>query len=370
MSCRRAFEIDLAGFLAEPQGQALAGFRDHYPRCRECSAEVRAWTELDLQLRARAASGAAHPAPELLARYEGSPRALEPREREGVERHLAQCPACRDELRTLRAYAPDGVRGASPAASPGRRLRERLAPLGRIAWHPGFAYALLALILLPTVYATVESRTPTRFAAAPSAGEAAGDRAAVLQEAELRSADEAIAFSEPHREKREFDETPLRPVAPRSEAGAQREVASLAVEPPAAGKRSAAAAEPFAPMAAAVSDRASAGRVLPAIRLQPDHTVEVPASEIGGGLRLWVPLSANRLEPGVREVRVRVSDPSGRRELSERLAAEPGAAEVEVTVPAGWLAPGLYRVELRPAAGAAGDAVVATYALRVRGSLP
>ena len=50
MSCRKAFDIDLAGFLEEPRTQQFDAFRAHYPRCAACASEVRAWTELHEQL--------------------------------------------------------------------------------------------------------------------------------------------------------------------------------------------------------------------------------------------------------------------------------------------------------------------------------
>ena len=46
MSCARAFDIDLAGYLDAPRAAEFDAFRRHYPRCEACSAEVRAWTEL------------------------------------------------------------------------------------------------------------------------------------------------------------------------------------------------------------------------------------------------------------------------------------------------------------------------------------
>ena len=339
MSCRRAFEIDLAGFLAEPRAEGFAGFRDHYPRCRECSAEVHAWTELDRQLRTRAGSGAAHPSASLLARYDESPRALDPAERVGVVRHLAQCPACRDELRALAAFAPDRVTSA-PVGSFGRRLRERLAPLGRVAWHPGFAYALLALILLPSVYATVA----LRFGAVPPASEALSERGTLMQKAEIRSANESLAFAESDRDQRESAKKQPRPAESLEHSRARQEVAAVrsfagmadrearsdrpAREPHAAESvgKSIEVSRPVAPAAAdRVADiaheadpgresalreltvafgvapelaRRSAARGLPPVRLQADRPIELSAGAIRGGLRLQIPLPSELAEAG------------------------------------------------------------------------
>ena len=98
MSCLKAFEIDLPGFLARPREDEFASFRDHYPRCSECSAEVRAWTELDERLRrpvglaggfdteSAAPAVAQHPPAAILAGYEADPGALGASERRGLER--------------------------------------------------------------------------------------------------------------------------------------------------------------------------------------------------------------------------------------------------------------------------------------------
>ena len=418
MSCRRAFEIDLAGFLAEPRAEGFAGFRDHYPRCRECSAELCAWTELDQQLRVHAGSGATHPSASLLARYDESPRALGPAERAGVERHLAQCPACRDELRALKAFAPDRVRGAAPLGPFGWRLRERLAPLGRIAWHPGFAYALLALILLPTVYATVAPR----FGAAPPASEALRERRALMQKLEMRSADESPASAESDRQRRALAKKSPRPAESTLQSLARQEVAAdrpsaemadrevradfPAGEPGAAGAvarsinvprlaapepeyslddsareadpgRESALREPTVAFSAAPTfnaaqkaARRSAAGGLPPVRLQADRPIELAAGAIRGGLHLQIPLTAELAEAGVGELRLRVSDASGRRELRERLIVDPGATEVETRLPSGWLTPGLYRVELAPPTAATGADPGPTYTFRVRGAQP
>jgi hypothetical protein len=369
MSCRRAFEIDLAGFLAEPRAEGFAGFRDHYPRCRECSAEVRAWTELDQQLRAHAGSGATHPSASLLARYDGSPGALGPAERAGVERHLAQCPGCRDELRALKAFAPDRVRGAAPEGSFGRRLRERLAPLGRVAWHPGFAYALLALILLPTVYATVAPR----FGAAPPASEALREPRALMQNLEMRSADESLAFAESDRERPALAKKSSRPVESPVQLRARREVAAVRPSAELADREARSdrpAREPTVAFGVAPEAARRSAADFPPVRLRADRPIELAAGAIRGGLRLQIPLTAELGEAGGGELQLRVSDASGRRELRERLVVDPGATKVETRLPAGWLTPGLYRVELALPTAATGADPGPTYGFRVRGSLP
>ena len=81
MACERSQDLDLSAFLAAPRDEEFEDFRHHYPRCAECAAEVRAWTELHEAL------APAHPDPERLAGYQ----ALPPAERALLDRHLAGC---------------------------------------------------------------------------------------------------------------------------------------------------------------------------------------------------------------------------------------------------------------------------------------
>src|SRR5437899_4280659 len=150
MSCRRASDLDLADFVAGSARPEWAEFRAHYARCAECSAEVRAWTELHLLLQAPAA----HPAEELLLRFETEPGRLPAAERRAVEEHLAHCVSCNDELAALRRFdftALEPKAAASPAPSFAEWLR-------RLVLHPAFAYAIVLLLLYPAL----EGRLPSR----------------------------------------------------------------------------------------------------------------------------------------------------------------------------------------------------------------
>src|SRR5438034_11456575 len=91
MSCRRAFDLDLADFVAGSARPEWAEFRAHYACCAACSAEVRAWTELHLLLE----PPATHPAEELLLRFETEPRRPPTAEPRAGEEHPAPCPAGR-----------------------------------------------------------------------------------------------------------------------------------------------------------------------------------------------------------------------------------------------------------------------------------
>src|SRR5436190_21179041 len=111
MSCRRAFDLDLVDFVAGSARPEWAEFRAHYARCAECSAEVRAWTELHLLL----LPPAAHPAEELLLRFETERDRLPAAERRAVEEHLGRCAPRSDELGALRSV---GFTGPGPQGAP------------------------------------------------------------------------------------------------------------------------------------------------------------------------------------------------------------------------------------------------------------
>ncbi len=153
MSCERVHQIDLAGFLASPRDDAHAAFREHYPVCAECAAEVRAFTELDLLLR----GSETHPSPEVLLRYEDEPMSLSDARRAELDRHVALCAACRDELRVLRQLQqlPVAAAAARHVRAPGLEsaplLASVLARLRRWLWNPALPYALVLVLLVPLV---------------------------------------------------------------------------------------------------------------------------------------------------------------------------------------------------------------------------
>src|SRR5438093_9581969 len=151
MSGLRAFDLDLADFVAGSARPEWAEFRAHYARCAECSAEVRAWTELHLFRQ----PPAAHPPEELLLRFETEPGRLPAAERRAVEEHLAGCPSCRDELAALRrfdfaALEPKAAVAPAPRPSFAERIR-------RLVVHPGFAYAIVLLLLYPALEGRLRS---------------------------------------------------------------------------------------------------------------------------------------------------------------------------------------------------------------------
>ena len=144
MNCRESLTLDLADFLARASAPEFAAFRAHYPRCADCSAEMRAWTELYTEL-----SASAHPSPDTLLRYQDA--SMPESDRRGVARHLATCAPCRDELRALAAFDRDSARAARPAVVE-RKTWFRMREWTRLVLHPALAYGLLlALLFYPAL---------------------------------------------------------------------------------------------------------------------------------------------------------------------------------------------------------------------------
>jgi hypothetical protein len=381
MTCGKSLEIEFTEFLADPRAAAFAAFRAHYPRCAECAAEVRAWTELHGRL------SAAHPDPEQLARYEN----LAPEERAPLDRHLAGCSSCREELAGLAAFDPQRLAAATaPALPAGRKsgpgLGEALAWIGRLLWHPAFAYAMAGLLLFPLIYRSVDTSLEVPGGSLllgeeiKSAVRPVAPRPSAKRRAPGRRADARFARSAPVAPVEEDREVP-EPAEPRLEAFAQREaeLPETAAEPlRALGSTKGAAAPKMAaaesPLAARAANGASQVALLPAadlarpaelrfeesagaLRLDAQRRVEIDLP-VDRGLELRIPIPAGT--PAGWEVEVRVASARGRRELRERVAvpaalsARGGVREVSVRIPSGWLDAGAYRIELQLPAGAPG----------------
>lgn len=365
MRCLRTEELDLAGFLADPRGEEFREFRAHYPACHDCSAEIRVWTELHLQL-----TEEAHPSPEDLLRLADDPAELSADERTRLGEHLAHCASCREEMRAVEEYRPD-VAAASSGAEPLEEGERRPLPAaafadiaqaprptpsgpvehagaeepdgwihraGRVVWSPAFAYAAMLLLGLPLLFlrrdVVVE---PVRTAMAPP--EPALARRA-LDDGEASGAparlEEASVLERP--------QTVGRPAVKRSMAIAADTAPparALRAAPPVTGAPAMDA--PRAPGAVRLSESGDAeGHAdAPAEAEEPDELTMRRA-----GQNLVVAFSA---PPSAHPLEVRVSAPGGR-ELSVRESA--GTQRIELELPVPWLGPGPYRVEVRTAAGA------------------
>ena len=332
MSCLRAFDVDLADFVASSARPEWAEFRAHYARCAECSAEVRAWTELHLLLQ----PPAAHPAEELLLRFETERDRQPAAERRAVEEHLARCPSCKDELAALRRFdfaSLEARAAASPAVSFAAFLR-------RLVLHPAFAYAIVLLLLYPALEGRLPS--PARQAAREdrkAAIERLADESAPAEEVRRKPAEPAAPASVTRSQNgmlaRARKETEAPALRESGRAGGERDVASTTGADSLAQEKAErlygkldAAAEPAGWKALALS-----GAGAPA---------DVAARELGAGLVLTLPVP-EAARSGT--VEVRVLDAHGGREMRERFA---GAAErVAMRLPAVWLTPGTYTAGLR-----------------------
>ncbi len=331
MSCGRAFEIDLADFLERPAAPEFDHFRGHYPRCVDCAPEVRAWTELHLLLQD---GGPAHPAVDVLLRFEEQREALPVVERAAVERHLERCPSCRDELRALRDFDFGAV---GEAIAPQRRWRLpafALPRFRRLALHPAFAYALVLILLYPTLASRLGREVVEDGPAAPAPEDTRAAASPVRREAPSPEPQEAAPL---FAERARYWGAEGRARAPA--AGIEGEAPPVASAGP-----SGAALEADAP--AAAEPGFAKHPALPGwqeLTLEPGRMVEIATADVERGVVLNLPVPVALRAASALEIRV--LDDSGRRELRERVAA-PAADRVAVRVPGEWLAAGAYRAEL------------------------
>ncbi len=368
VSCRRALEIDLAGFLAEPRAPDYADFREHYPRCPACAAELRVWTELQRELEA------AHPTPERLAAYAREAASFDAAERRSLTAHLERCAPCRDELAGLERFAPESLRAAvaagGPAPRPGRE--PLLARLRGWLWHPAFAYGVASLLLVSFVWLWRMETQPATGPVVASVDRPVTEPSALRKQQARADAerDEAEVPVAPEAEERFAAEAGRRPAAPSPAPAldaldaALKEVARPVEESmPGPGRRraleekaAAAGAAGLAQAEAATPSRQPTAR----FELRREGELRVSAQAASAGLRLGVPLPPDLPAPGSAEIRLR--DLSGRRELRERRGWETRPPTLVLAVPPGWLAPGMYDVELVP-----GEGAPQTFRLRVLG---
>jgi len=344
MACLRSQDLDLLAFLAAPRAGEFADFRQHYPRCADCAAELRAWTELHEALAAE------HPDPEQLARYDALPADA----RGLLDRHLASCPSCREELAQLADFDP--ARLAQPAAPVEAPARRWLAGLGRVLWSPAFAYALLLLMALPTLM-----RVSSQDARAPLAEQIFAPEAAVVAEqqliAELESPDaERDAMESPRQMGAKLDAME-RPAALGRGELAYNSVAKRALPREPADTRAKQAAKSLEAkdeLADADDGLLTAASVLPPnlLRLEAYRSGRAQLPAAGEVLRVSVPVPAPM---AAGEGWLVLRDAEGRRELRERVelsAAGPTERRVELRIPREWLAPGAYTLQLEGAGAA------------------
>lgn len=315
MSCQRSREIELLSFLEEPGAEQFAAFREHYPLCVDCAAEIRAWTELDLQLRGGRES---HPTAEQLMRFEDSEPPLSADERSAIAAHLAGCRSCSDELAAVRAFEP----GALAAAGAGWSawLRDLLSgggsALRRLVWHPVFAYALVLILLTPI--AVDRWAGPGEPPASPLQPHSLAKKSRSRADAPMPAVPRpALAQAEA--------ETP---------AAGVFELKALPSSEPAAALRELSIPERQSTSGRGLQDRSEERANLP----------ELPAEPQGELARVQIPLSGLAAASG--EVEVRIVEREGSRERRQRVVIAPGQRQVEIELPKAWLSPGYYGVEI------------------------
>jgi hypothetical protein len=336
MKCRRAFETDLLAVVRGESGDRE--FLAHSPTCADCAAELRVWGELDAMLRAGAPAPAAHPSEETLLALVDAPATLAAEARAEVERHLAGCRACADEVATLRHFEPSHVSVPdTPPAPPLRPPEWRTPPadhpsggwLGRIVWHPAFAYALVAVLLVPLVRSQLgrlsvpahlsqaerERRQVPLAGAPPPRADAPATVGAVAPAPGLDAA------------------AKMRVVEKKAEADAERanmpRLAARAQEAPGANAGGA-PTEAEAPVTFIV--RSNAPTVVPFAAAQRGLLLQIAPPVGFGGRALDVTVRAR----------------AGAKELTQRVVASADA--IALPIPAHWLGAGDYTIALVPVA--------------------
>lgn len=391
------------GFLADPHGATFRSFREHYPVCAECAAEVRAFTELQAWLGA----SEEHPGPRELLAFRDAPGSLAAQLRARIADHLDRCESCRDELRALEGFRAEAAPAHTLSPSGALAVLERLR---RLLWHPALAYALVVLLLVPLVADRLEE--PLAPLASPGVVEEHAppeERITGVAEPEalpLGKASETLDPSEP-------DELALPEISPDlgqealtsrmdaperervGETGALERKSSPSQDLPAPAEqqlpppgpsekatlpefqeraesfaRPSSALESATPRELSGRARASAQRELAvprpeaALAGEPERFRAQPGPgplayrEEAGLLIVRIPVP-----PLAGELRVRVRRADGRGELVEHVRSE--AAQAEIRVPASWLGAGRHRVEVALASDPPGAPPRAVHALDV-----
>ncbi len=361
MKCRRAFEADVVAALHGAAGGDDGDFLAHAEACADCAAEVRVWRELDAMLRTGAVDGTAHPEPEALVAFVDDAKRA-PGRRAEIERHLTSCRVCADEVRSLRGL--DAAALALPAAASPTPHPTATGGIhiGRVLWHPAFAYALVVVLLVPLLRSqmprlreetrAVDARRepPAAKAAEPvPPGAATGVVADAAPAAPPRAAPPAQA--------------PGAATVERARQLADAESSRRTNEPgrgaPSAAERKEEshmhdqllAGEPRAAAPAGASAAAGA-RTRIVLEVQPQRPSMFAAIPPGRPVLLRI-VPPGDLAPG--PVAIQVRGRANQRTLDRRV--ENHADAIAVDIPADWLVPGDYAVTLQPlddAARAAG----------------
>lgn len=380
--------LDLAAFLAGEESPEVRGFRDHYPTCPACSAEVRAWMEVHAGLNPPLAENQ-HPTEELLLQFESQPDRMSGVARTSVETHLKTCASCRDELHSLRSFdfsildRPVADRLASTRQVPAKLawLKSFLAPLRAVLVHPAFAYGLVLLLLLPQLSSlspelsrygpgtepkTVQERP---IAAAPPQSEGAIEAERIESERRDETAVGRMADEKMPRRMREMPAEadairagrPSSPPAPRgavrsfSGSGggyvARKKEGLSQEETDRLGKKDAdASLQQRGYREDSTGNEIGDAGAPPAkqltIQMDPSGQNNIPMQGMLGGATLHIkpqqPITLGS------DVAIRIKSADGRRELREIHTASRQDGSLELKIPPGWMPDGPYSLEVWP----------------------
>jgi hypothetical protein len=189
--CNRVQEIDVAEFAVDPRAPAWAEFRDHYPRCPECSREVARFATLRAALTSEVAGVSAHPSEAQLLALATTSSRFAADERTRLEAHLAGCAPCRTELAVVRGF--DFTAVASPQRRP--RWRDWLGgPL--VLALPRPALLALAVVLLAVPAGVLLWRSTRETRALPGPPTAKVERSAPVAVAAKTPPEPSLAIRE------------------------------------------------------------------------------------------------------------------------------------------------------------------------------
>ena len=155
MPCSRFQELDLAEFAVDPRAPEWAEFRDHFPRCVECSRDVARFGALAAALGVTGTSASAHPSDTKLLALARAPGDLARDERARLEAHLAGCAPCRTELTAARAFTFAKVAKAEKRRGWLGGIGMALVPLLR---RPAFAAAMALVVAVLALVLTRQAR--------------------------------------------------------------------------------------------------------------------------------------------------------------------------------------------------------------------
>lgn len=156
MSC---LDPDISRFLPDyHSGHLSAAERDmvekHIETCQVCREDLRTMSLLVGKEPSRVLGAGGHIPPSLLERYYTDESKIDERLKEAIVKHLGTCDECSFELRFLQGLEEELRRSVS--LQPEAKITGVLAVAGYWLWalaqKPAFAYAVLVIAIVPSVF--------------------------------------------------------------------------------------------------------------------------------------------------------------------------------------------------------------------------